>query len=281
MKITNPTPQITDNCYFTLCSAAEDPHLTGHTHPEAEIVAVVEGCFEHVYENVVITISRGDVLIIPPNTFHLLKSNKKPGNKVFVMQMLLNNMNYYRSPKIYKMSDENFSLLNIIMLDIRNNTDTMLRCDGSDNYRLSKNAICDSTKKLIESWIYKILTQEKSIPDFVESKHAFIYNQAINYMTEHIENMLTLNDIASHCHVSPTTLKTTFKLYIGRSVIAHFLDLKINYSKELIKNGKPISYISDVFGFSSQAYYSQVFKRITGMSPLQYKKTLIKSKSGF
>ena len=49
----------------------------------------------------------------------------------------------------------------------------------------------------------------------------------------------------------------------------------------MIENGKSMSYISDLYGFSSQAYYSQTFKRIVGITPIQYKKdTTRKIKSG-
>lgn len=274
MEITDYTPKIIDNISFNYCCSPNDPYLAGHSHIDSEIVAVVEGSFEHVYENIVITLIKGDVLIIPPNTFHLLKSNRTPKNKAFIIQAEIANIKYLLSPKIYKMSEDNFTLLNIIRNDIQSTVTHSSHGGGFGGYTSAPRTLTESTKKLIESWIQRVLTQENRIPDFVESKQAFIYNQAINYMKENLQAMLSIDEISEHCNTSPSTLKNTFRTYSNSGVITHFIELKISSAKKFIESGKPISYISDYLGFSSQSYFSQTFKRITGLSPLEYKKSI-------
>ena len=55
-----------------------------------------------------------------------------------------------------------------------------------------------------------------------------------------------------------------------------FNELKINRAKKLIKRGINFSQIVSSLGFADQRYFSRVFKSIMGMTPTEYKKTLIK-----
>lgn len=190
------------------------------------------------------------------------------------MQAIISDITHSSSPRICKMSEDNFELLNIIRNDIQATVTQFSHGGGFGGYSATPQSLTESTKKLIEAWIHRVMTQKKTTPDFVESKQAFIYNQAVNFMQNNIRSMLSIDEIAGHCNVSPSTLKNTFHTYSNLGVITHFLELKINESKKIIEAGRPISYISDYFGFSSQSYFSQVFKRLTGLSPLEYKKSI-------
>ena len=275
MNLIDLTPKIIGEEYYMSysCSAA-DPKLSGHSHSETEIVIVSDGQFEHVYENIVITLKKNDILIIPPNTFHFLKSNRTPNNMAYVIQTHISNITFSHTPTIYQLYDDSKFILELIYKEIIENMNPFMWNDGFGSYSISGNTLTDSICKLIEVLLHKILNQKKQPINFVDSKNAFIYNQSINFMKDNLHKNLTLSDIAANAHISETAIKNIFRYYSGKGVITFFTELKIQETKKYIKSGKPISYISDVFGFSSQAYYCQVFKRITGLSPLQYKKSM-------
>ena len=52
----------------------------------------------------------------------------------------------------------------------------------------------------------------------------------------------------------------------------YFNQLKINRAILFLKAGHSVSHIANNMGFSSPGYFSIVFKRETGMLPLEYKK---------
>ncbi len=275
MNLIELTPKITgDRYYLSYSCSVADPKLSGHSHPETEIVIVSSGQFEHVYENIVITLKKDDILIIPPNTFHFLKSNKTPNNMAYVIQVHLSDITFSHTPTIYKLSDDNKFILELIYKEIKENMNPQMWNDGFGSYSVSGNTLTDSICKLIEVLLHKILTQKKQPINFVDSKNAFIYNQSINFLKDNLNKNLTVSDIANYSHISETAIKNIFKTYSGKGVITVFTELKIQETKKHIRSGKQISYISDIFGFSSQAYYCQVFKRVTGMSPMQYKKSI-------
>ena len=52
--------------------------------------------------------------------------------------------------------------------------------------------------------------------------------------------------------------------------------MKVAKAMSLLRDGKNVSEIADLLGFENQSYFSSVFKRETGISPTEYKKSLNK-----
>ena len=63
-----------------------------------------------------------------------------------------------------------------------------------------------------------------------------------------------------------------FKKYEGIGISEYVTQQKIQLSKELLKEGKMKIYeIADLLGFESAFYFSKVFKKVTGLSPKDYR----------
>lgn len=97
--------------------------------------------------------------------------------------------------------------------------------------------------------------------------------RAINYIEENIEGKLSIKLISRQVNVSKTVLYNKFHTYFG-CTISEFINLKrIEKSVELLaKTDLSMEEISIKVGFSSASYYSKIFKRLKGMSPLKYRK---------
>lgn len=91
------------------------------------------------------------------------------------------------------------------------------------------------------------------------------------YICGHIEEKLTLNDIASIFHISPNYLSLLFKKYSDAGFSEYISQMKIARAKELMADGNLKIYeIADRLGFESAFYFSKVFKKITGCTPREY-----------
>ena len=96
---------------------------------------------------------------------------------------------------------------------------------------------------------------------------------AIKYIDDHFREAITLETLSSLVHLNKFYFAHSFTEETGISPI-HFLTKKrIDESKHLLTNtDHTLSSISQIIGFSSPSYFSQSFRRITGVTPHAYRK---------
>ncbi len=96
-----------------------------------------------------------------------------------------------------------------------------------------------------------------------------------DYLTENFRENITLEELSFLFGTNKTTLCKTFKAAFGTSIISYVNSLKIKEARRLIRDGAVnITQISDELGFSSIHYFSRLFKKTMGISPMEYIKTL-------
>ena len=96
---------------------------------------------------------------------------------------------------------------------------------------------------------------------------------AIEYVKSHLNESPSLQDTAEHIHVSASYLSKVFINQLHTPYSAFILNEKILYAQKLLVNTKMnMSEIAGKAGFSSNAYFSDCFKRTVHMSPLQFRK---------
>lgn len=95
---------------------------------------------------------------------------------------------------------------------------------------------------------------------------------AIHYMKENIEKRLTLNDLAIYTGYSFTHFSSLFKQQMGESPLAYFNRLKIEVSCQMLNDtDMHINQICHKVGITDCYYFSRLFRRITGLSPKEYR----------
>lgn len=70
--------------------------------------------------------------------------------------------------------------------------------------------------------------------------------------------------------MSISTVKKTFAKYGGQGVMKYINQRKISEAVSLLQNGKNVTEVSDILAFSTQSYFSTVFKQFTGTKPSEY-----------
>lgn len=98
-------------------------------------------------------------------------------------------------------------------------------------------------------------------------------SKAIEYVKMHLAQSPSLQETAEYINISPSYLSKIFIDRLHAPYSAFVLNEKILYAQKLLVNsGKGMAEIAKDAGFSSNAYFSDCFKRMTGMSPLQFRK---------
>ncbi|NSW52557.1 MAG: AraC family transcriptional regulator [Anaerolineae bacterium] len=104
--------------------------------------------------------------------------------------------------------------------------------------------------------------------------HTRRVNDCCNYIHEHVDGNLTVADIAAFSGFSANTIARKFKAETGLSIREYIRQAKIDEAKTLLRySSLSLAEISQQLSFSSQSYFTATFRRVTGLTPLQYRET--------
>ncbi len=99
--------------------------------------------------------------------------------------------------------------------------------------------------------------------------------QAVNYIEEHYAEDLNLESVAKVVFVSPGYLSTSFKQVLQKNFVDYITEVRVGKAKELLRDFHLKIYeIAVQIGYKDEKYFSQIFKKITGMAPNQYRDSL-------
>ena len=96
---------------------------------------------------------------------------------------------------------------------------------------------------------------------------------AIDYMQNNLGNTLTLKNVASHVNLSVSHFVALFHRRTGFAPIEYFNHLKIQQACQYLQfTDESIASISSTLGIEDPYYFSRLFKKLMGRSPLHYRK---------
>ena len=93
------------------------------------------------------------------------------------------------------------------------------------------------------------------------------------YIDNHFKEDLKLDQLAQLAHVNKYYLAHAFRQEFGTSPISYLISRRVEESRFLLREtDHTLSLISQMLGFSSPSYFSQCFRRVEGISPLEYRR---------
>jgi two-component system response regulator YesN len=104
-----------------------------------------------------------------------------------------------------------------------------------------------------------------------EDRH-IIYEIA-HYLREHAEEEISLQDIADRFYLSREYISRKFKQAFKENLSDYIARIRIEKSKLLLLNPDyRLSRIALQVGYQDEKYFSKVFKKLTGLSPGEYRR---------
>ena len=105
--------------------------------------------------------------------------------------------------------------------------------------------------------------------------------RAVAYISAHYMEKLTLRDLAANLYLNDTYLSKLFRQELNTSFTDYLNNTRIEHSIELMRStDKSLLEIAGLVGFDDQSYFTKIFKKITGMTPRQYKSQIVEEKRG-
>lgn len=104
-----------------------------------------------------------------------------------------------------------------------------------------------------------------------------LYNDICDYITLHANENLTLEELADYFSYNKKYLTTFFRNKSGITIKQYMLQTKMDRAKgELTDTNHPIAQVAYNIGFSDVHNFSNAFKKITGLSPTNYRNSFSK-----
>lgn len=107
-------------------------------------------------------------------------------------------------------------------------------------------------------------------------KKANIFSKPIvlcmDYIYSHINQRITVEELAEHAGLSPNYLSRLFKKELNISISDYICEMKIEKASHLLKySDSSLVDIANYLAFSSQSHFIQTFKKLTGVTPKKYR----------
>jgi AraC-like DNA-binding protein len=97
---------------------------------------------------------------------------------------------------------------------------------------------------------------------------------ARDLLHEHFAEPLSLGDVAKAVNVHPVHLAREFRRWYRCTVGDYTRRVRIDYARDaLIRTDVPLVEIAYGAGFSDQSHFTRTFRRLTGMTPAEFRAT--------
>lgn len=124
------------------------------------------------------------------------------------------------------------------------------------------------TKPVIEEDLVKVLNNYSQL-----IRYSNQIQQSLKLIHQNYEEKITLNYLASKIHINPAYLSRKFQEEVGVGFSEYVNHYRLMMAKKMLTD-KPeasIGEVSEKCGFNSQHYFSQMFRKETGLSPREYR----------
>jgi AraC-like DNA-binding protein len=100
-----------------------------------------------------------------------------------------------------------------------------------------------------------------------------VLTKAIDYINEYYMEPIRIETLAEMCDISQTHFRRIFSIYMKMTPLEYINLVRIKKACELLnKTNRPIYEIADKCGFLIPSTFNRNFKRITGSSPIEWRK---------
>jgi AraC-like DNA-binding protein len=103
--------------------------------------------------------------------------------------------------------------------------------------------------------------------------------KTLQYLQHHYDCDVQVKDVAAAVQLHPGYLHRVFKSHTGQSIMEYLTSLRVDKAKMLLAQTEiPVAEIPDYIGVNSRPYFNVMFKKNTGTTPVQYRKSFEKQR---
>lgn len=243
-------------------------HSILHSHPHAELFFCLDGKGELQIAGERVLLEKGDFFLINPGVEHTERSNHTDQLSYIVVG----------ASGVRFLSDSTSGKLpRYRIIKGRNNTREFEPYFHDILRELSRERegyldICLSILNILFAKISRSMQVEMA--GYAPLSGALNCSEIKQIIDEQFSKPLTLEWLASQAHISKYHLSHSFQKQYAISPIQYLNQRRLQEAEHLLAHTThSLSEIGNMIGFSSPSYFSQAFKRHTGVSPSEYRRS--------
>lgn len=208
------------------------------------------------------------------NMRFILNSNKEESVSILLDQFLrvkgiLGNEAYYRS-----VSQTILMSLEVVLMEQGLSIKSIFKESITD--LLMQLRECQKAEELNLYVREKLLQARDKLVSRKKQSKAKLVKQVENYVDMHYMRDITVKDVATQFFYSPNYLNTLFRKEMGKSIPDYITGYRMDKAKELLKHEDLKIYeVIEAVGYKRASYFNSIFKRYTGMTPKEFRRSLI------
>ena len=147
------------------------------------------------------------------------------------------------------------------------------------NFPLFNNIEELQTIEEVDEYVFLILQRifEKISVRKIGSSHRVI-TQILDYINQNYSQDFGLNEMAEMVHMNHAYLSILFKDEVGISFVRYLTQIRMAHAKELLLKGEKVQDVSVAVGYNNYRYFCNIFKKEEGVTPMQFKGGVRKTK---
>ena len=273
----------------TICTFFCDAPRTEQIHINEfwEFCYVYEGEGTLNTDTTTIPIKAGQFLLISPNMpYSVLSPPKKEGALVRMCKCIFT-QEYFKSILAHHLTVpdiKNYELHKLLTVskpfhlhlsdDRRNNVEHLLWLIAHEYGHFTTGSKQIMEYAMLSLFICISRLYENQVNKYVETASNIVIEDIKNYIKANFGYKVSLEDLAGRFHLSREYLSRYFKHCTGKTISEFLLEVRMERAKSKLSTTLiPIADISEYCGYPSQSNFQKAFKKATGQTPSEYRKT--------
>jgi YesN/AraC family two-component response regulator len=243
------------------------PLQADHSHVFFEIFYIYSGECSFLLKDTVYRLNRGDLVFIVPGELH--HSIYNDGDTCEIVNVLFKkshvNMDSFSEPSSFMGSIPD------LYIEEFHNLLSKMYSEYSHIDKYSEDFMqCYLSELLLLLMRHSVMNEEE--PEILNSKDADIL-AATKYIYQNFRRPLTLEEVSAVSSLSPTYFSKKFKQTTGMGFKEYLNFVRLKHAQAaLLTTNNTITDIALEYGFNNSNYFKDLFKKVYGKSPREYRK---------
>jgi AraC-like DNA-binding protein/mannose-6-phosphate isomerase-like protein (cupin superfamily) len=264
-----------------------DFRMPFHTHNAVEIMYVIEGKCVVDTDNDSFALKKGDFIVLDANVSHrLVVEHDSPCRMLNIEFAFTGKEGVF--PSIKDLAAENQALASLLTME---RPYFVLR-DLNEVYHTLKSLVLELDERgmanelMVQLLLSQLLIRIARLAEEAENSEPqqtdLYVKKAVAYIHHHYDCDIQVKDIAAAVNLHPGYLHRIFKTHMDCTVMEYLSSQRVEKAKMLLAHTDiTVIEISDYIGINSRQYFSSIFKKHTGKSPLEFRKSIEAAKHSY